>query len=78
MAGGFLALGDGLYSLIWEFEITNGRDIEGLSLARKEREVALLPGAEFAYGAIEVLQAGKKIGGMKIPWRLRIKAKQVK
>ena len=49
-AASFSTMGEGAYSVIFEFDIINGRDIEGMSLARLEREVALLPGAEFAYG----------------------------
>jgi hypothetical protein len=79
IAGGFSTHGEGSYVIVYEFEIINGRDIEGLSLNRGEREIALLPGAEFAYGPIEVLQAGKYVEGFgESPWRLRIKTKQIK
>jgi hypothetical protein len=67
------------YKIYWEFEVINGRDIEGLSTKRTEEEVALLPGAEFAYGPIEVVVPGKSHeGGGYGPWTLRIKAKQIK
>jgi hypothetical protein len=75
----FMALGTGSYMLIWEFEVTDARDIEGLSVNRREREVALLPGAEFAYAAIEVIKQGKYIQDFgNIPWEIKIKAKQIK
>jgi hypothetical protein len=78
-ASAFMTSGSGSYEVLWEFEVTDGRDIEGLSVNRLEREVALLPGAEFAYGPIEVLQAGKFVEGFgEVVWRLRIKAKQIK
>lgn len=78
-ARGFSGLGEGKYEVLWEFELSNGRDIERLSVNRKEREVALLPGAEFAYGAIQVDRAGKFVEGLGFyPWRIRIKAKQIK
>jgi hypothetical protein len=35
------------YCLIWEYEVTNGRDIEALSANGHEKEVATLPGATF-------------------------------
>lgn len=34
--------------ILWEMDVTNGRDIEAISAATAEREVATLPGAEFA------------------------------
>jgi hypothetical protein len=34
--------------VVWDMEVTNGRDIEAFSSWTKEKEVALLPGAEFA------------------------------
>jgi hypothetical protein len=78
-AASFSSMGEGSYSVIFEFDIINGRDIEGLSLARAEREVALLPGAEFAYGPIEVRQVGKYVEGFgHVGWKLLIKAKQIK
>jgi hypothetical protein len=33
--------------VLWVMDVTNGRDIETISAATKEREVATLPGAEF-------------------------------
>ncbi len=33
--------------VVWEMDVTNGRDIEALSVKGIEHEVALLPGAEF-------------------------------
>jgi hypothetical protein len=78
-AGSFSMMGEGSYVVVYEFEVINARDIERLSLNRGEREVALLPGAEFAYGPIEVLAVGKEVEGFgEVPWRLRIKAKQIK
>lgn len=78
-AGSFSVMGEGSYVIVYEFEVTNGRDIERLSLNRSEREVALLPGAQFAYGPIEVITVGKDVEGFgEVPWRLRIKAKQIK
>jgi hypothetical protein len=78
-ANTFMSMGSGNYQVMYEFEITNGRDIEGLSVNRREREIALLPGAEFAYGPIQVVQQGKFVEGFgEVPWRLRIKAKQIK
>ena len=65
----------GAYKLLWEFEVIDGRDIEGLSVSRREREVALLPGAEFAFGPIEVLRLGKSVEDFG---DIRIKAKQIK
>ncbi len=79
IAESFALQGDGLYSVIYEFKVINGRDIEDVSLARREREVAILPGAEFAYEPIEVLQEGKHVEGFgQVPWKLRIRAKQIK
>lgn len=78
-ARAFSTMREGPYIVLFEFEVNNGRDIEALSVNRKEQEVALLPGAEFAYGAIEVIRAGKYVEGMgDTPWQLRIKAKQTK
>jgi hypothetical protein len=77
-AGSFMYSGSGFYQILWEFEIIDGRDIEGLSVKREEREVALLPGAEFAYGAIKVTKVGKQSEDFPVPWQLRIKAKQIK
>jgi hypothetical protein len=78
-ARGFMNMGEGLYRVIFKFEVTNGRDIEGLSMNRGEREVALLPGAEFAYGDIKVLTAGKHVEGFgQVSWQLQITAKQIK
>jgi len=78
-ARGFMDMGSGDYRLLYEFEVMDGRDIEGLSLARREREVALLPGAEFAYGPIEVVREGKFVEGFgQVSWELRVKAKQIK
>src|SRR5207245_1232386 len=75
----FMGIGSGTYYLLWEFEVIDGRDIEGLSVSRREREVALLPGADFAYGPIEVMQAGKYVEGFgDVPWKIRIKVKQIK
>ena len=78
-ARSFAFMGSGQYRVIYEFKIINGRDIEGLSVNRREREIALLPGAEFEYGPIEVVKAGKHVEGFgEIPWELRITARQVK
>lgn len=78
-AGAFMFMGSGSYRILWEFEIVNGRDIEAMSVNRTEREIALLPGSEFAYGAVEVIKEGKSIEGFgEVPWQLRIRAKQVK
>lgn len=78
-AKGFTNMGSGLYKVLWKFQVTSGRDIEGLSVNRREREVALLPGAEFAYTDIKVLKAGKFVEGLgQYPWELEITAKQVK
>ena len=42
--------------VLWEMDVTNGRDIESLSAATKEREVATLPGAEFSIVAATVVR----------------------
>ena len=78
VARGFMSWGVGTFKVLWEFELTNGRDIEGLSLARVEREVALMPGAEFAYGQIEVTSRTKNLNGPGDIVTLRVKAKQIK
>ena len=75
-AEGFSVHGAKPYQLIWEYEVKNGRDIERLSVARQEQEVAILPGAEFAISAIEVLQVGDP--SKFTQWRLKITASQVK
>lgn len=78
-AKGFKSMGHGSYRVLWKFEVINGRDIEGLSINRTEREVALLPGAEFAYGEIKVVRAGKFVEGFgHTNWELEITAKQIK
>lgn len=79
VASGFAFSGNGMYRVMYHFEITNGRDIEGMSLNRKEREVALLPGAEFEYGPIEVVKPGKiSLDGFHVPWVLRMDVRQTK
>lgn len=79
VARGFALMGSGTYRIVYQFAVTNGRDIEGMSLNRLEREVALLPGAEFAYESIEVTKPGKiGLDGRDDPWNLRITVRQVK
>jgi hypothetical protein len=71
--------GRGEYDVTWEFELINGRDIERLSWNREEREVALLPGAQFAYDSITVDEVGRHVEGWGFKsWRIRIKARQIK
>ena len=77
-ARGFM-VGAGQYEVLWQFELTNGRDIERLSVNRKEREVALLPGAEFAYDSVEVVKEGRHVEGWGfLPWQIVVKARQIK
>lgn len=79
VANGFAYSGGGMYRVIYHFEITDGRDIEGMSLNRKEREVALLPGAEFEYGPIEVVNPGRiSLDGFHVPWSLRMNVRQTR
>lgn len=66
------------YCLLWEFDLTNGRDIEALSASPDEKEVATLPGATFKIISITPMPvAGHQIlGGYKNIWL--VKAVQVK
>ena len=40
--------GQNAFTVIWEYELTNGRDIAALSDSEGEQEIATLPGAKFA------------------------------
>lgn len=54
-SSGKLGLGDArkeAFCLVWEFTLTNGRDIEALSANGHEEEVATLPGAKFKIESI--------------------------
>ncbi len=66
------------YCLLWEFDVTNGRDIEAMSASSHEREVVTLPGASFTIVSIEPMQKNghPKLGGFENIWV--VKAKQVK
>ncbi len=61
------------YCLLWEFDLTNGRDIEALSASPDEREVATLPGAQFTIISITPIPG---LRGFEHVWL--VKAKQVK
>lgn len=66
------------YCLLWEFDLTDGRDIEALSMSPDEKEVATLPGAKFKIISITPMPvAGHQIlSGYKNIWL--VKAVQVK
>lgn len=66
------------YCLLWEFDLTDGRDIEALSMSPDEKEVATLPGAKFKIISITPMSvAGHPIlSGYKNIWS--VKAVQVK
>lgn len=71
----------GIAAILWTMDVTNGRDIEGISVNRAEEEVAILPGAQFAIASIEVVQTAytdPSPNGMKTPWMLYVRCKQVK
>lgn len=70
----------GIAAVLWTMDVTNGRDIEALSVNRGEEEVAILPGARFAISSIEVVQKAYTApgpNGLKTPWMLYVKCKQV-
>jgi hypothetical protein len=73
--------GEGVAQILWTLEVTNGRDIELLSLNRGEEEVLLLPGARFAIdpSSITVVQkGGVHIGGTAYSKTiLEVRARQV-
>jgi len=50
--------GTGTYEIVWELQVNNGRDIEHISLAQPEKEIALLPGAEFTIQSVELRREG--------------------
>lgn len=49
------------YVVIWQYELINGRDIEELSNATGEAEVATLPGATFTIGEVVPYGAGRSL-----------------
>ena len=75
VAQSFRASGKGgPYSVLWVMKLNNARDIEGLSVKRLEREVALFPDAEFAIESIKMEDATKLEDGL---YYLRITCKQI-
>ena len=54
-------MGHSVESVYWEMDVIDGRDIEKLAYADVEREVAVLPGAEFEITSVEAAdERGKK------------------
>ncbi len=59
LAAGDLKLGSEArskgYLLLWEFTVTNGRNLEALSASGNEKEIATLPGAEFKIVSLKAM-----------------------
>ena len=66
------------YGVIYEFQLTNGRDLELLSLNRPELEVAIFPGATFQASSVEVVSKGDKDPKGWIAPVIKVTARQVK
>jgi hypothetical protein len=69
---------DDTYGVIWEYQVTNGRDLEALSANAVENEIATLPGATFEVIGITPYDVTKvnEIRGFKHVWYVR--ARQIK
>ena len=69
---------DAAYCLVWEYELTNGRDIEGVSANASEKEVATLPGATFQVVDVSPYPPGELRELSRFKHVYRVRAKQVK
>jgi hypothetical protein len=66
------------YCLIWEYQLTNGRDIEHLSANETEAEVATLPGATFEIVDITPYPTGTSYFLKGYQRVYRVRARQVR
>ena len=75
---GIKNLYDETYGVIWEYQVTNGRDLRGLSANKGENEVATLPGATFEVIDVVKYDVSKFVQTRAFKHVWYVRARQVK